>query len=226
MSKGKYKALNSVKVGEILRMEPAPVSIVRAPPEHEIMVPAERKGDWIQTYSGVQFWPLDARPEEVRIEDIAHALSNLCRFGGHTNTFYSVAQHCCLVAQHCPPEHRFAGLLHDATEAYLVDVPSPIKQFLVGYKDIEAGLARVIGERFGVCLEPLPPDVHEQDARALWTEKRDIKGPQPARWGIPEMEPYPTHIQTWTPAYAEKAFLRMFAGLRTSVPGNRPAGTV
>lgn len=180
----------------------------------EVSEPAPRKGDWLQTFSGVQFWPMDARPEEVRIEDIAHALSNLCRFGGHTNTFYSVAQHSCIVAKSCLPENRFAGLMHDATEAYLVDVPSPIKRYLEGYKAIEAALARVIGEAFKVTLDPLPPDVHEQDARALWTEKRDVNGPQPARWNVKEYLPYPERIVPWTPAQSEKAFLRMFAGLR------------
>ena len=173
-----------------------------------------RKGDWIQTYSGIQFWPMDPRVEDIDIQDIAHALGNLCRFGGHTNSFYSVAQHSVLVSGNLPTrELRLAGLLHDATEAYLVDVPSPIKRYLAGYKEIEARLARVIGERFGVTLEPLPAEVHEQDARALWTEKRDLKSAQPARWPGEEMQPWVERIRPWSPAEAKFVFLYTFRTL-------------
>lgn len=166
-----------------------------------------RAGGWMQTFKGIQFWPMDPRPEEVDIEDIAHALSNMCRFGGHTKSFYSVAQHSCIVSDNLPFGLSAQGLLHDATEAYLVDVPTPIKRFLVGYKEFEAGLARVIGERFDVELVHLAPETHEADVRALWTEKRDLKGPQPARWPIEEHEPYPSKIRPWGPARAKEEFL-------------------
>lgn len=65
-----------------------------------------RHGDWMQTYSGRKFWPVDPRPEEVFIEDIAHALSMICRFGGHSLVFYSVAQHSVLVARNLKREHK------------------------------------------------------------------------------------------------------------------------
>src|ERR1019366_9954250 len=81
----------------------------------------------IRTYSGVRFKPLDPDPA-VGISDIAHALANQCRFGGHSSAFYSVAQHSVRVSEICAAEDALWGLLHDASEAYLVDVPAPLKQ--------------------------------------------------------------------------------------------------
>lgn len=94
----------------------------------------ERKGDWIQTYTGRQFWPLDPKPEEVCIEDIAHALSQQCRYAGHTIRFYSVAQHSVEIALRVPRAAALWGLLHDAAEAYLVDLPRPVKYLMPAYK--------------------------------------------------------------------------------------------
>lgn len=164
-----------------------------------------RIGDWIQTFTGVQFFPLDPRREDIRLEDIAHALSNLCRFGGHTNEFYSVAQHSVLVSWQTP-EHPREALLHDATEAYLVDVPRPIKGHLAGYAEIEAHLAGCIGNRFGLVLNPLPADVKEQDERALMTEKRDLRGPSPAPWKV-SAAPWADRIVPWEPRRAALTFM-------------------
>ena len=73
--------------------------------ENNSQAVSARKGDWMQTYTGRQFWPIDPRANEVHIEDIAHALSMMCRYNGHCRTFYSVAEHSVLVSQHVPPEH-------------------------------------------------------------------------------------------------------------------------
>lgn len=167
-----------------------------------------RKGDWIQTYSGIQFWPLDPRPEEIVLEDIAHALSNLCRFGGHCLKFYSVAQHSLHVAQQSLP---IAGLLHDATEAYLIDVPRPIKRNLDGYAAIEERLAYVVSERFGVDLVNLPHAVKDADERMLRTEKRDLLKAAPAPWSIAQgvsSEPYDFEIDPEEPYRAKMKFLQ------------------
>lgn len=166
-----------------------------------------RYGGWIQSYSNVQFWPMDAWSSEVRLIDIAHALSNTCRFGGHVSSFYSVAQHSVLVSSHCKL-HPKEGLMHDATEAYLVDVPSPIKQYLSEYKFIETNLARVIGNRFGLVLDILPAEVHEHDLRALWTEKRDLKGRAPQCWGGPHRLPWREKIKPWSAGVAKAMFLQ------------------
>ena len=169
-----------------------------------------RKGDWCQTSLGAQFWPLDPRVEEVHLEDIAHALSNLCRFGGHCREFYSVAQHSVLAARCAPIGLQAQALLHDATEAYLVDVPRPIKRNLTGYAEIEEGLARIIGQRFGVELVDLRREVKEIDERMLFTEKRDLMKPAPAPWSIAQgvvSEPYEEQIVPWAPRDCKRLFL-------------------
>jgi hypothetical protein len=83
---------------------------------------------WIQTFTGVQIDPFSPRVEDIRIEDIAHALSMKCRYGGHTRRFCSVAQHSLIICSFAPEEHALWGLLHDAAEAYLPDIPAPIKR--------------------------------------------------------------------------------------------------
>lgn len=110
---------------------------------------AEQFPGCIRTYTGRYVDPFDPKPDDIVIEDIAHALSNLCRFGGHTKCFYSVAEHSLLCAVLVPGEHKLAALLHDASEAYLVDIPTPIKNRLPGYVEAEDRLMKVIAEKFG-----------------------------------------------------------------------------
>lgn len=171
-----------------------------------------RRGDWIQTASGVAFWPMDPLASEVRLGDIAAALSKMARFGGHTqgDLAYTVAQHSVLVALSLPHHLRAQGLMHDATEAYCIDVPRPIKRHLINYDVIEARLAAVIGDRFSLELCDLPPEVVLADERALMTEKRDLLLPPPLAWGDAQgvpCEPWKARIAPWSPADARKAFL-------------------
>jgi hypothetical protein len=177
-----------------------------------------RVGGWIQTYTGVAFYPFDPRPSEIHIYDIAHALSMQCRFTGHVKEFYSVAQHSVLVALHCPREDRLWALLHDATEAYLVDVARPVKQHAVmePYRTIENDLERMICQRFGLPLEK-PSSVHIADKRMLATEKRDLMGTEPMDWEWP-YDAFPYKIRAWTPKEAEEIFLTMYAGLTKNSP--------
>jgi hypothetical protein len=88
----------------------------------------DRRGDWMQTFTGRAFYPLDPRPEDIDPVDIAHALSLICRYGGHSSRFYSVAEHCVLMSHAVAPEHALWALLHDATEAYLGDMIRPLKR--------------------------------------------------------------------------------------------------
>lgn len=177
--------------------------------------------DWIQTYTGKQFFPLEPRHEDIEIVDIAHALSNLCRYGGHTNWFYSVAQHCVLVSENLPFEYALHGLLHDASEAYLIDVPRPIKHSdgMKAYRECEANLERVIFERFG--LDPSMPEIVKvMDNRLLRTEQRDLMKPPPAAWqdlGVGALE---TRIIPLLPDGAKREYLRTFHKLTDAFQGN------
>lgn len=110
---------------------------------------------WIETYTGKQFFPLEPRTGDVDIVDIAHSLSMQCRFNGHTKVFYSVAEHCLVMAEELKAKGfgrrlQLYGLLHDASEAYLSDVPRPVKRDLPGYRAAEAEVQRVILKAFGI----------------------------------------------------------------------------
>jgi hypothetical protein len=175
---------------------------------------SDRVGDWMQTYTGRVFYPLDPRPEDVDIIDVAHSLSLQCRFAGHCRFHYSVAQHCLLVARLVPPEQALAALLHDAAEAYLVDLPRPIKRSPgVGpaYLEAEARVERVVRERFGLPAE-LTPEIHRADAMALMTEKRDVMGPSPRPW-VEDLEPDPIVIVSTPPHVVENMFFDAFYAL-------------
>lgn len=109
------------------------------------------------------------------VEEIAHALSNLCRFTGHVREFYSVAQHSVLTSMLVDYKYKLDALFHDASEAYLGDVASPLKRMLPEYKVIEQRVEKAIAEQF--CLNyPLPAEVKHADGRMLMTEKRDLIG--------------------------------------------------
>jgi hypothetical protein len=173
-----------------------------------------RKGDWMQTYTGRAFWPLDPRADEVAIEDIAHSLSLQCRFAGHCRFHYSVAQHSVLVARSIrakglAPELVVWGLLHDAAEAYLVDLPRPVKGVVQGYREAEAGVLRAVAEHFGLVTGLVGLEVvHLADNTALATEKRDVMD-KPRREWAPLPDPWPERIERWQPRVAELEFLQM-----------------
>lgn len=170
-----------------------------------------RKGDWIQTFTGVAFWPLDPHPSEIDIRDIAHSLAHQCRYGGHSKRFYSVAEHCVLLSRVAPAELALSALMHDAAEAYMVDVPRPIKGSLGGYRDIERGLEAVIMPRFGLPF-PIPALVMELDHRILTDERQQLMSTPPMPWGDPG-EALGVSCDGWEPIIAERAFLRRFGEL-------------
>jgi hypothetical protein len=169
----------------------------------------ERVGDWMQLSSGRAFWPLDPRPEEIYIEDIAAALSKLCRYGGHCKHFYSVAEHSVLMAQEAPDGLKLSALLHDASEAYLSDVIRPIKAHLGGYPTFEARVAIAIGGRFGVKLNPIPDEVKRLDNAILADERDQAMLPPPSDWGL-KLPPLGVTLQFWAPEKAEQEFLLAF----------------
>lgn len=142
------------------------------------------------------------------IESIASALSHINRFNGHVGA-YSVAQHCTLVALELPRELRLPGLLHDASEAYLGDVTSPLKAMLPGYVALEDMYHDIIDEHFGV--DTRNPAIKVVDLRMLLTE---VKAFKLGRSGFPDVEPYDMGIARITPDVARDMFLEVFYQLQ------------
>jgi hypothetical protein len=176
-------------------------------------VSTARIGGWLQTHSGGQFFPLDPRPEEVSIADVAHALSNLCRFAGHCREFYSVAQHSVLVSYCVPAEHAFQALLHDASEAYMVDMPRPLKLEIPQYRAIEKRVQAVIYRRFGLP-ELEDPCVKAADDRVLAQEHRDLMAESPYDWArLADERPLDFKIVALPATTARGVFLGRFAEL-------------
>jgi hypothetical protein len=165
---------------------------------------------WIQTFSGVRFTPTNPNYESIVIQDIAHALSMQCRFSGHVKRFYSVAQHSVLVSYLCDSSDRLWGLLHDATEAYLIDVPSPLKRSgkFGAYIEFEKIMQEAICKRFNLPMAE-PPSVKIADGLMLATEARDLMSPLREDW-ITNIKPIPLKIEPLGPAEAEVLFLNRF----------------
>jgi uncharacterized protein len=174
----------------------------------------------IQTFSGLRVNPFAPDPPQIAIADIAQALGNLCRFGGHCRSFYSVAQHSCLLADLVAAEggdgaDQLWALLHDAAEAYLVDLPHPLKhrsELGERFQAVEGQLQRMILERFGLPTEP-PERLKEIDRALLAAEKAALVAPG---WEWPELdrvEAVALEIDPWPPERGAQELLARFAAL-------------
>lgn len=167
-----------------------------------------RIGDWMQTYTGRCFWPLDPRPDEVCIEDIAHSLAMRCRYGGHVKKFYSVAEHSVLVSRYVRPEFALWGLLHDAAEAYSSDVPRPLKRCLKDWKPMEDGIMEAVCDKFGLDIEE-PDNVKDVDFAMTTDERAELMMPCARDWGyLPP--PLGVSIIGLRPEEAESMFMFRF----------------
>jgi hypothetical protein len=178
------------------------------------------------TFTGIEFHPFAPRMDDVSIFDIAHALARQCRYGGHVATeHFSVAEHCVLVSSFVPPSDALWGLLHDSDEAYLPDLPTPIKRLFPEYKAAGDHLRAVILARFG--LPPHEPEaVRDADQRIRVLEQRALfknrsrstPPPRPTSRFCRWLEAFPDDVGTdltvpivgLTPTLAERAFLKRF----------------
>ena len=176
-------------------------------------------GPFLQTVSGRRVNPFDPDPSQLDPADIARALANVCRFGGHSRAFYSVAQHSVIVSELVEQrggdaEDVFAALMHDATEAYLGDMPHPIKHrspLGAAFKAAEDHLEAVIRERFGIKADV--PEIKRADRALLATERRAFSA---EGWHWPELdgvEPLDLELTAWSPDEAARAFAARFAEL-------------
>lgn len=180
----------------------------------------KRKGDWFTTYSGIKFYPLDPKEEEVRIEDVAHALSLLCRYGGHSKEFYSVAQHSVHCAEFINERYpnckdlELWGLSHDFTEAYIGDVIRPLKYSLPGYIEIEHKLDAVVRDGLSIP-HPSAADIDAikyTDNTLLMTERRDFVNHCDHEWSL-NVEPWGRKLIAWPSQYAEYRLLNYWEEL-------------
>lgn len=184
-------------------------------------IEAEKSG-WIQTAYGHRVHPLDADPRSIHLEDVAHALALQCRWNGHTKHFYSVAQHCVLASLETLElkagvdgewvmNVRQQLLLHDATEAYISDVPKPVKLQMPEFQKHEERLMEAVMWRFG-CTYPLTPEVHKIDFFMLTWEARDLFFPERCTplFGPAAFEALREHdrIEPWDPVRAKWEFLK------------------
>lgn len=181
---------------------------------------------WMATSTGGRFWPTKPDPLHVEPRDIARALSMLCRYGGHVERFYSVAEHCVLMSYAVPREHALWALLHDATEAYVGDMVRPLKHHpsMAAFSDLEDQVMAAVALRFGLQTEwgPAFPDqpgearflvpvmpaaVKDADNRIILDEKAAILRPQEHAWAADALKPLGVEIKAYAPHQAERRYL-------------------
>ncbi len=174
-----------------------------------------RGGGWVITHSGIRFFPLCPKPEEILIEDIAFSLSNINRFGGHVKA-YSVAEHSCHVSDLLEDDLKLQGLLHDSAESYLGDMVRPLKQQLPDYCDIENSLISIIFQKFGLPRK-IDPAVKNADNVMLITERNQLMpaGPYTRNWGLDKAGILPANVKImhWKPEESYWYFLQRFSDL-------------
>lgn len=169
------------------------------------------KVGFIETFTGKMFQFADPTEDMICIEDIAHALSNLCRYNGHCQRFYSVAEHSILLSEAYVwgNEVAFAMLMHDASEAYLCDIPRPIKYTLPDYRTLEAKLDQAIAKKFGLEW-PHPNVVREWDGRAILDERSQAMSRSKNNWNMEGLHALGITLHFWSPPEAEARFLANF----------------
>lgn len=168
---------------------------------------------WIETYTGVEFPLIDVDPDKINIADISHALAQECRFAGHCSRFYSVAEHCVHVYYEAirreirDEETLKAIILHDASEAYLKDLPRPLKMVLPEYRQIEGRLQAAIYEKFGVNYTcEIDSQIKEVDYAVLKRESQILMASRGENWLWGDTVAAASSIECWNNWKAEAHF--------------------
>jgi hypothetical protein len=141
----------------------------------------------------------------ISLEDIAHALSHICRFNGHVHKFYSVAEHSVLLSKLVPEEYALSALFHDAAEAYIGDT-RPMRSQITGLEEVEARFNSLIVDKFGLKILLDCDEIAHADKRMLVTERPELD--------IPGVEPFHIHLNHWSPSDARAAFMMRYFELR------------
>lgn len=171
----------------------------------------------IQLYSGAFFDYNNPEASDVTIDDIAIALSHVCRFAGHVSHFYSVAQHAVNVSLLVPEYYAFEALMHDTAEAFTNDIPTPLKFAVPIFKDLELSIESAMAAKFGFEF-PLPAEVKIADLQMLKLEKEALKPHASGDWSVLEgtvtdgLEAL-VDLSSWPPPLARERFLHRFEEL-------------
>lgn len=186
----------------------------------------ERKGGSIQTHTGTIFYPLDPRIEEISIEDVSHGLSHKARFTGHTRKLYVTAEHSVRVSLHlcslgASLMEQYVGLHHDDTDAYLPDVPTPLKILpeFKWFRDLEHHMQDLCFQKFGCVVDDYSV-IKNSDIVLLLTEKRDLMPERNSNWNHKYTQmpiPLPYQIEPWEPAYAKYMYLQLHKALHHAI---------
>lgn len=184
-----------------------------------------RAAQFIETYTGRPFYPLNPRQQDISIIDIAHGLSLQCRYGGQITDFYSVAEHSVLLAMYAEQTLRGSVidclqiLMHDAPEAFMTDIPRPVKQHMPEYRKWDHGINEAI--RTWLSLDGIkPPDFQDEiDSRIIIDERAQLKSDSGLDWGH-NLEPLGLEMMKWSPHRAEIEFLMRYTAYTTALFGS------
>lgn len=183
--------------------------------------PTWHNGGWMQTHTNRKFYPMAPDPADISPYDIARGIAFQCRYNGHVNRFYSVAEHCVLIADALwdtgyNEADVIWGLLHDGTESYVGDMVRPLKLHMPAFVEAEDRVMDAICERFGLEQRTIPDSVRKFDSQILLDERAALKGEAPGGWSVDGLEPLGVTIQAWSPERAEAEWLGKLASL---IPG-------
>jgi hypothetical protein len=164
-------------------------------------------GPTILTADGLYFDFLNPSADCVTLNAIARGLANACRYGNQCAPFYSVAEHSIWVSRIVPPEFALAGLFHDAAEAFILDMPKPLKEILPDYKAIEKRVEAVVFPALGLPAT-LPPEVKAADRQMLATEQLVLMNNSDAwEWTDGLVPAKGLKLKCYPPAEAYHAFI-------------------
>jgi hypothetical protein len=184
----------------------------------------QRIGDYCELYSGIKFYILDPKEEEINLIDIAHSLSLNTRFNGHCSKFYSVAQHSVLAAIEAFDRkysimHQLSALFHDASECYISDVAKPIKGYFTNYKEIEERILQCIYKKFNITIPHDDPLIKQIDNDLLTSEAFYLMSSKGKNWSS-RTDTIIKIKEFWSPERAEKEFTFMANWLMQEIKRN------
>lgn len=179
-----------------------------------------KDGGWFTTYTGKKYNPINPTVDMICIEDVARSLSNICRFGGHVKTFYSVAQHSVHVSHLCESKFSREGLMHDGPEGFIGDMVRPLKytDAMIAFREVEEINERVFVEKFNL-QDIMPVSVKYADNVMVVAEALELFVPQP-QWALEALKknPHPFKLtEIWTPDEARDKFLERYYELFTTI---------